>query len=362
MATVANDTERHRRPASSAKSPRSRAHVSRDHVLTCGQVPCGSALGQFGQDAADAGQGDRRMARSKNARASAYRHLTHMLLRSDGLLERAEVALAHAVAADPTNATALLRLGDVHRGKGRFGSALDCYRCAASLRPDDPRARWLVAVAGGTALPLSPPPAMPAAFVRHTDFLPPHRCRQLLSLALAHRDGFVPPKPTINTPKGEVDAAVRTGPVLLHPVTDREVRPWFEARLRDAFASALSRLRRRTPRAYRVEMAMSAFLAGDYIAKHNDNRYRDRRLSFAYYFHRQPRPFSGGELLLHDAGGNAFTSIEPQHNSIVFFPPESIHEVAPVKGDRDDFGAARFTLQGWLTPCAAAGGEQPRQA
>ena len=107
---------------------------------------------------------------------------------------------------------------------------------------------------------------------------------------------------------------------------------------------------------------MSAFLRGGFLAKHSDNRprFHNRRLSFVYYFHRQPRPFSGGELLLHDADGRGFTRIEPQHNSIVFFPPECVHEIVAVEsggasegGQEDrpshgDFGNARFTIQGWL--------------
>ena len=51
-----------------------------------------------------------------------------------------------------------------------------------------------------------------------------------------------------------------------------------------------------------------------------------RRLSYVYYFHRQPRPFRGGDLLLYDTDRQAgnfemgvFTRIEPLHNSIVFF-------------------------------------------
>ena len=290
-----------------------------------------------------------------------YRNLTGILSRSDGLLERAEAALRRVVAADPNDATALLRLGDVQRSDGRLDEAIECYRKAASLRPDDPRARWLVAILSGRELPDAPAVgAVP--FVRVADFLPSHRCRQLLAVALANREQFARPKPTIDTPKGKVNAALRKGLSLSLRVTDREVRPWFEARLRTAFAAALPRLGRREPRRYRVEMGMSAFLGGGFLAKHSDNRprFHNRRLSFVYYFHRQPRPFSGGALLLHDADGRAFTRIEPQHNSIVFFPPECVHEIAAVEGggasgggqegcpSHVDFGDARFTIQGWL--------------
>ena len=301
---------------------------------------------------------------------SDYRNLTRLLLRSGGLIERAEALLRRMVAANPGDAGALLRLGDVLRGKGRLDEAHKCYRRAAALRPDDPRVRWLVAVLSGSELPDAPASAAGAVpFVRQTDFLPPNRCSQLLSLALAERERFTPPMPTIKTPHGKVDAATRKGLILSHGISDREVRPWFEPLLRSAFSDALRRLQAPEPSAYRVEMAMTAFLGGGFLAIHNDNRYRRaRKLSFAYYFHRQPRRFSGGDLLLHDPDRRALTRIEPQHNSIVFFPPECIHEIAAVesgasngeaRGARSkpaDFGDARFGIQGWLRLCSSAEG------
>ena len=42
-----------------------------------------------------------------------------------GLLDQAEAVLRRALATDPCNAGALLRLGDVHRRKGDFPAALE---------------------------------------------------------------------------------------------------------------------------------------------------------------------------------------------------------------------------------------------
>ena len=68
-----------------------------------------------------------------------YRNLTRLLTRSGGLLERAEAALFNTVAANPDDATALLRLGDVQRGKGMLDDALEYYHRVVALRPDDSR-------------------------------------------------------------------------------------------------------------------------------------------------------------------------------------------------------------------------------
>ena len=307
---------------------------------------------------------------------SGYRNATRLLLRSDGVLERALVALRRTVAADPGNADALLQLGDTCRGLGKLREALGCYERVASLRPGDRKAPWLAAILSGSALPpAAPEVARPMPFVRKAGFLPPQRCSALLALALANWRRFAPAKVIIEQdPKktdsvlgrrgsGEaeavehtVDPSRRKAQIVDHRIIEREVRPWFEAPLRDAFADALPRLRMREPSGSWVELAMTAYLPGGFFAKHQDDgRYTTRMVSFVYYFHRQPKRFAGGELLLCDGDGTgAFTLIEPQHNSIVFFPASSLHQVAPVYGDLEDFGDARFAIHGWLHRQGAA--------
>ena len=78
-------------------------------------------------------------------------------------------------------------------------------------------------------------------------------------------------------------------------------------------------------------------------------------MTFVYYFHRQPRRFSGGDLLLfdtdpeQDACGAKYTRIAPSHNSILFFPSACYHQVLPVVCESSD-DAGRFTLNGWTHP------------
>ena len=310
---------------------------------------------------------------------SGYRNLTRLLLRSDGLLGRAATVLQRTVAADPENADALLRLGDMYRGLGKLREALGCYERVASLRPGDRKAPWLAAILSGSALPpVAPEVARPMPFVRKAGFLPPQRCSALLALALANRRRFAPAKVIIERgPKktdsvhghrdsgdagqaeavDTVDPSRRKAQIVDGRVIEREVRPWFEAPLRDAFSRALPRLRMREPSRCWVELAMTAYLPGGFFDKHlDDGRHTTRMVSFVYYFHRQPKRFSGGELLLYDGDGiGAFTLIEPRHNSIVFYPASGIHEVATVHGDSVDFDNARFAIHGWLHRQRTAG-------
>lgn len=301
----------------------------------------------------------------------AAKNLTHAMLRPDGLLDRAAAVLGRTVASDPDNMAALRRLGDIYRGLGKLREALDCYTRVVAAHPDDAKAARLAAILGRRALPETAeasPAEQPVPFVRMTDFLPEQQCQALLDLALASRERFqpalviVPPEgdaadgsPAVFE-KGIVDPCRRKGLVAGGGVTEREVQPWLEARLRDAFALALPRLQMREPSAYSVEMAMSAYVGSGFFGRHRDNSapaFRTRKVSFAYYFHAQPPRFCGGDLLLHDGDGSqAFTRVEPQHNSIVLFPASSLHEVAPIVSNSANFPAARFAIHGWLHSAA----------
>ena len=82
---------------------------------------------------------------------------------------------------------------------------------------------------------------------------------------------------------------------------------------------------------------------------------RPNRATPRCYFHRAPRPFVGGDLLLHDAGrAGAFSRIEPLPGSIVFFPSGCLHEITPVACGAE-FGDGRFTVQGWVSPRGSVG-------
>jgi len=81
-----------------------------------------------------------------------------------------------------------------------------------------------------------------------------------------------------------------------------------------------------------------------------------RYLTYVYYFNRQPKAFSGGELRVYDdvlrngklARGETFQTIEPVHNRLVLFWARTMHEVMPVPMPSGEFGDARFTVNGWV--------------
>ena len=272
---------------------------------------------------------------------------------TEELFHRAEAALRRILAAEPRNAAALARLGDLERRRGDFAAALTAYRRLLAVAPDDASAAWAVAVLDGDRLPEAPPAGRIAPFARLTDFLPPASRERLLREVPAASERFAPAKVGEDA---KMDREVRNALVLDEPTT-RNVRSWFLPKLRAVLPEVLWRLRMEDLDPRRIELKVTVHLNGGFYVAHRDDGPghvgRDRLVSYVCYFHRAPRPFAGGDLLLHDAGragggpAGAFSRIEPLCDSIVFFPSECLHEITPVACGAE-FGDGRFTVNGWV--------------
>ncbi len=99
-----------------------------------------------------------------------------------------------------------------------------------------------------------------------------------------------------------------------------------------------------------IETQITMHGTGGYYRAHNDSGHegvQNRVISYVYYFHAEPKPFTGGELALwNDPNDKVF--VPPDNNTIVFFPSGLMHEVLPVTGGADNFWQRRGTLNGWI--------------
>ena len=281
--------------------------------------------------------------------------VTRTVLTPGGLHDRAEAAVRRRLAAEPRDTGALWKLGEIHRRQGNLAAAHDVYRrLSAHDGPDRHKASWLSAVLGGGGVPeaVAPRGVWPAPFVRMTDFLAPGQCDRLMALARAGR-GRLTPAMVGAGPHVRVDPEVRMT-FEADARTRQEFRPWFLPMIRNVVPEVLARLRMEDGGRYRTVLRMRVYPAGGYYWAHQDNM-KNRKLSFVYFFHPEPRRFSGGDLLLYDADADtaacpfkAFSRIVPLCNSIVFFPSRAWHQVAPVSCDADDFESGRFVVNGHL--------------
>ena len=98
------------------------------------------------------------------------------------------------------------------------------------------------------------------------------------------------------------------------------------------------------------EIQLTSHNDGEYYKWHTDNGTRDtasRVITFVYYFYGQPRKFRGGELIIYQPGAQP-AIIDPENDSIVFFPSHTRHEVKAVTCPSEQFEDGRFTLNGWI--------------
>ena len=198
------------------------------------------------------------------------------------------------------------------------------------------------------------------------DFLTEAEHGLLLDWVVANEKNFQPA--VVN--KGRIGSENRVDPYTRICATTRVIGPQ-EPMLRDRLLGALDQIMARTgirlsPDSLELELA--AHGDGAFFSAHtdipvghdrtplSDEAGHDRLLSAVYYFHAQPKAFSGGELRLFRFGAEASGSgtdpanhidLEPTSNSLVAFPSSVLHEVRPVHCPSGAFRDRRFALNCW---------------
>lgn len=110
----------------------------------------------------------------------------------------------------------------------------------------------------------------------------------------------------------------------------------------------------------KIQTQITASNDGDYFRLHTDDGHAlcsDREISFVYYFNKEPKQFTGGNLILYHPtfknqiplARSAAKVIVPQQNMIVFFSSSTQHEITMVRCISKAFEDSRFTLNGWIS-------------
>jgi Rps23 Pro-64 3,4-dihydroxylase Tpa1-like proline 4-hydroxylase len=181
-------------------------------------------------------------------------------------------------------------------------------------------------------------------------FLQADEVERLLAHVAAHESAFTA------TQVGD-EAAARLDPAIrLSTNTDQlgQFRPLLRDRLRGMAQALITELKLSPFGAARVELELVAHGDGAFYRRHIDTQTATKRshirvLSGVYYFHRQPKRFTGGALRLYAIGDPArFADIEPTHNTLVVFPSWAPHEVRPVSCPSGRFMDSRFAVNCWL--------------
>jgi Rps23 Pro-64 3,4-dihydroxylase Tpa1-like proline 4-hydroxylase len=177
---------------------------------------------------------------------------------------------------------------------------------------------------------------------------------RLLELALAREGEFVPTR-VGNGSGGVVNPSIRSS-LLLRDFG--ELRAELEVRFTAVLDEAVRVLRLSPIRLHHLELELVAHNDGAFYDEHIDtfttlpDSRSDRALTGVYYFHRQPKAFSGGDLRLKAIAPRAdgerhVTDIPPGQDEFVLFPSWVPHEVRKVSCPSAAFADSRFAINCW---------------
>ena len=194
------------------------------------------------------------------------------------------------------------------------------------------------------------PTVLPSQVVQIDHFLTEVEQAKLLAYTLQKENEFV----SSSTATGAID--YRRSLVLHH---FPEFVDLISQRIQAVLPQVIQQLQIPTFTVSQIEAQLTAHNHGNFYKIHNDNGSPDaatRELTYVYYFYRQPKAFSGGELRLYHSRieqgmyvqDESFQTVDPRHNSIVFFLSRIMHEVMPVSCPSQAFADSRFTINGWI--------------
>ncbi|MEH2047363.1 2OG-Fe(II) oxygenase [Nostoc sp.] len=187
-------------------------------------------------------------------------------------------------------------------------------------------------------------------YIQINNFLKPEEHKRLLKYVLAKESDFLPSNTSTKDINYRQSMVIYSFPEFSELILKR-----IQAMIPDI----ISKLNLPLFSVSQIESQLTAHNHGNYYKIHNDNGSPEtatREITYVYYFNREPKQFSGGELLIYDSkiennfyvNAESFKTIEPRNNSIVFFISRYMHEVKPVICPSKAFADSRFTINGWI--------------
>lgn len=274
------------------------------------------------------------------------------------LMAKAKAPLQQQLASNPGNPALVRRLADLCRTLGDLDAAADYYARLAG-RVDESAdgaqmARLMRGHPGTGGWDDTPGHAVP--FVRQTQFLPEAARDDILSYALENEQDFellmVAKNRLDGTQTGVRADALRSQLGLLKIP---EVREILEGPVRAALPDILPALGLEPFEVRDIQMTLSATCDGGFGKPHRDDINTSARISLLYYFHSNPKGFTGGDLMLYDRleDPNGWdlsrsTLLEHTDNMLIAFPCSAMHEITRVTAMSEGFRHARFAVAGFV--------------
>lgn len=191
---------------------------------------------------------------------------------------------------------------------------------------------------------------MLSRYLQIDDFLPVDVPSELIDYASRKQFSFVPTTTATNSPDYRRSQVLHSFP---------EFSQMMIFSIQNIIGEVIDKLGHTPFVVSDVESQMTLHNDGDFYRMHNDNGSPDaatREISYVYFFHKEPKQFSGGELRIYNskdesgfyAPAEEYKPIEPWNNTIVFFLSRYWHEIMPITCPSKLFVDSRFTINGWV--------------
>ena len=198
---------------------------------------------------------------------------------------------------------------------------------------------------------------MPPPHVLIRDFMTDGELAQILDFTLTHMESFQA-SGAYNSQDPRNSAATRRSRILDGPDNGAMAALVFP-KLQKLLPTLWPQLGMYPMPLNRLECQITSHGEGDFFGVHTDNgapAIAYRQLSYVFYFHREPKQFSGGHLRLYhtriEGGaakcGSPALDIDPPRNSVIIFPPNIHHEVTPIRCASSALTDQRLTMNGWM--------------
>ena len=263
--------------------------------------------------------------------------------------------LGKRLAESPGNCDIRFRYAELLRQAGKLEAAAAEYaKCRENSKAD----YLFRLLTGQESRPHDDTSDAPAPIRIIPEFLPPEEHQTLLDFALSNQTNYSLGKVCLDNATTETyDPDVKrsldlTGAALA------EIRKWYKPRV---FASveALSGMVefRSFAAETKISMKLKAYGEEDMYMCHRDGQGEGtghHNLTTVYHFFKQPRAFTGGDLLLFDTNLDeekptpSYTRIPIQDNALIVFPSKYYHQVLPVRDTGHRFENSRFAVTAWL--------------
>ncbi len=135
-----------------------------------------------------------------------------------------------------------------------------------------------------------------------------------------------------------------------------DLKPELKACFKRVLPDAIQHLKLSAFELYKTELELVAHGNGAFYNTHIDtaidkNDETVRVLTAVYYFHAEPKVFSGGNIRLlpirNSPEEQNYIDIEPCNDRLLIFPSWVPHRVMPVLSESTDFKDSRFAINCW---------------